>query len=259
MRVASIQMETGDRGKKENLARAETLISRARGADLILLPEVWNIGYFSFDRYEAESEDLNGETAGRMSDAARRSGAYLFAGSWIVREGGRFFNASFLFDREGKVAGVYRKIHLFGYGSRERQLLTAGDGVVTVETEIATFGLTTCYDLRFPELYRKMTARGAEIFLVASAWPYPRLEHWMLFNRVRALENLTFLVSANCVGINNGTRCCGHSMVVDPWGIPVSSGGDEEDIVTADIELERVDRVRKEFPALQDIVFPAEP
>ncbi|MFZ7113396.1 MAG: carbon-nitrogen family hydrolase [Desulfatiglandales bacterium] len=259
MRIASVQMEVGDRSKAENLAHAEGLLSRAAGADLILLPEVWNIGYFSFDRYREESETPDGETASRMSAMARRLGAYLYAGSWIIRSGDAFYNTGFLFDRTGEVIAQYRKIHLFGYGSREQEILHPGKEIVTVKTDLGTLGLTTCYDLRFPELFRKMQARGAEIFLVVSGWPYPRLEHWLLFNRVRALENLAFLASANGVGINRGVRLCGHSMVVDPWGIVVAGGGDEEDIVRADIDVGKVSRVRKEFPSLQDIVFPTAP
>ncbi|MFP3927689.1 MAG: carbon-nitrogen family hydrolase [Desulfobacteraceae bacterium] len=256
MKVASIQMEITDRSKEENLFRAESLLEKAQGADLVVLPEVWNVGYFSFDRYDSESEPLEGETASRMSAAARRLGAYLHAGSWVVKRDGRLYNTSFLFDRRGGLAATYEKIHLFGYGSRERELLTRGTEPVVVRTELGAFGLTTCYDLRFPELYRRMMKAGAEVFLVASGWPYPRLEHWMMFNRVRALENVAYLISANCVGVNGGVRFCGHSMIVDPWGIAKAGGGDEEEILQADIDLHKVARIRENFTALNDIVFP---
>lgn len=256
MRIASIQMEVTDRPKTENLAHAEELLKRAEGADLILLPEIWNTGYFSFDRYQEESETLEGETTERMSLMARRLGAHIFAGSWIIRGEDGLYNTGFLFDRAGKLIATYRKIHLFGFGSREQQILKRGKDVVTVKTELGNLGLATCYDLRFPELFRTMMMRGAEIFLIASGWPYPRLEHWLLFNRVRALENLCFLVSSNCVGVNQGVRFCGHSMVVDPWGIVMAGGGDEETIVMADIDLRKVAGVRREFPALEDLVLP---
>lgn len=255
MRVASIQMEITDRSKSENLAHAEELLKRAEGSDLILLPEIWNTGYFSFDRYQGESETLTGETAERMSIMARRLGAVLFAGSWVVKDEDGLYNTGFLFGRRGELLATYRKIHLFGFGSREQQILKRGKDIVTVKTELGTLGLATCYDLRFPELFREMMVRGAEIFLIASGWPYPRLEHWLLFNRVRALENLCFLVSANCVGVNQGIRFCGHSMVVDPWGIATAGGGDEETIVRADIDVSKVSGVRGEFPALEDIVL----
>lgn len=254
--MTSIQMEITDRSKEENLAHAESLLAKAEGADLVVLPEVWNVGYFSFDQYEAGSEPPDGETASRMSGAARRLGAYLHAGSWVVKKDGGLYNTSFLFDPQGEVAAAYEKIHLFGYGSKERDLLTRGTEPVTVRTGIGTFGLTTCYDLRFPELYRRMMKAGAEVFLVASGWPYPRLEHWMMFNRVRAVENVCYLVSANCVGLNRGVRFCGHSMIVDPWGIVKAGGGDEEEILWAEVDIDKVARVRESFTALDDIVFP---
>ncbi|MBW1721543.1 MAG: carbon-nitrogen family hydrolase [Deltaproteobacteria bacterium] len=257
MRIACIQMEVGDRPKSEHIARAEKLLERVEEADLVLLPEVWNIGYFSFDRYRPESEAPGGETAERMSSMARKLGTYLLAGSWITREeGGKLFNTSFLFDRNGDLVAKYRKIHLFGYGSRETEILEGGKEIVTHRTDFGTIGIATCYDLRFPELFRKMMSMGTEIFLVVSGWPFPRLEPWILFNRVRALENLAFLVSCNCAGVNRGVRFCGHSMIVDPWGKAVAAGGDEEEVITADIDKDMVTRAREEFPALRDIVFP---
>ena len=127
--------------------------------------------------------------------------------------------------------------------------------MVVIETELGKIGMSTCYDLRFPELFRRMVDKGAELFLVTSGWPYPRLEHWLMFNRIRAIENTAFLVSSNCVGINRGARFCGHSMMVDPWGVIVTSGGDEECILQAEIDLKKVETTRKEFPALSDRVL----
>ncbi len=259
MRVATIQMEMADRTKAENLARADLLLERARGADLVLMPEIWNIGYFSFDRYREDSEDLNGETASRMSRWAKKLGAYLFAGSLVERDDVNFYNTALFFGPEGVRLATYRKIHLFGYGSRESQILSPGRDAVVVETPLGKFGITTCYDLRFPELYRKLMIRGAQMFLVTSAWPFPRLEHWIMFNRTRAIENVAFLASSNCVGKNAGSHFCGHSMVVDPWGVVTAGAGDEECVVQADVDLNKVAEVRKVFPALQDIAFPLAP
>lgn len=255
MKIASIQMSVGDESKAERLERAEKLLQRAKGADLVILPEIWNVGYFCFDRYESESEPIDGPTFQRVSSIARQHGFYLHMGSFVESRGGKLYNTSLLIDRLGKPIGTYRKVHLFGYGSKESQILSRGSEVVVVETELGKIGMSTCYDLRFPELFRKMTDRGAELFLVASGWPYPRLEHWLMFNRIRAIENTAFLASSNCVGINRGARFCGHSMIVDPWGVIISSGGDEESIVRAEIDISRVSAIRKEFPALSDRVL----
>jgi predicted amidohydrolase len=127
--------------------------------------------------------------------------------------------------------------------------------VVTVQTDFGIWGLATCYDLRFPELFRAMVDQGAEAFLVCSAWPYPRLEHWLMLNRVRALENEAFLISSNCVGSSRGKHFCGHSLVVDPWGCAVAGAGDEPGIVWADVDPAAVARVRSVFPPLRDRVL----
>jgi predicted amidohydrolase len=117
---------------------------------------------------------------------------------------------------------------------------------------LGKIGLATCYDLRFPELFRRMVARGVEIFLVCSAWPYPRLEHWLMLNRVRALENQCFLISANSVGLNHGIQFVGHSMITDPWGTILASAGDQDVIIRAEIDLNDLASARQQFPALAD-------
>ena len=254
--VAAIQLEHSDDATKEQrIAHVEELMDQVHGADLILLPEIWNIGYFSFDLYRAASETLNGATVSHLSDKARLLGAHVLVGSIVERADGKLYNTSVLLDRHGEVIATYRKIHLFGYGSQEQALLSPGDRPVVVTTELGVFGLSTCYDLRFPELYRVMVDRGAQVFLVTAAWPYPRLEHWMVLNRVRAFENQCFLISSNCVGHSRGERFLGHSSVVDPWGVLLASAGDFEAIVRAQIDLELLNQARSDFPALADRVI----
>jgi predicted amidohydrolase len=124
--------------------------------------------------------------------------------------------------------------------------------VVVIDTPLGKLGMATCYDLRFPELFRRMVEKGAEVFLVCSAWPYPRLEHWLMLNRVRALENQAFLVSSNSAGLNSGSQFVGHSMVVGPWGTILASAGDLEAIVRADVDLGVLKESRERFPALAD-------
>ncbi len=251
-KVASIQLSIGDEDKSKRIERVESLLDRVKGAHLVILPEIWNIGYFSFDLYAKASETITGETAQRMSRKAKENGFFLHSGSFVENENGVLYNTSLLFDPDGKQIARYRKIHLFGYNSQESQLLSRGNEVVVVETDLGKIGMCTCYDLRFPELFRIMLDKGAEIFLVTSGWPYPRLEHWLMFNRIRAIENSAFLISSNCVGKNRGVQFCGHSMIVDPWGTILASGGDEECMVRAEIDVQKVSSVRSEFPAVQD-------
>ena len=255
IKIVSLQMSVGDDAKSVRTSHAEALLDQVKGAHLVILPELWSIGYFSFDLYEKGSEPVGGETAQRMSAKAKEHGFFLHMGSFVEKENGKLYNTSLLIDPNGKTIARYRKIHLYGYGSKESQLLSRGNEVVVVETELGIIGMCTCYDLRFSELFRSMVDKGAELFLVTSGWPYPRLEHWLMFNRIRAIENTAFLASSNCVGINRGFRFCGHSMVVDPWGVIVTSGGDEECILQAEIDLKKVETTRKEFPALSDRVL----
>ncbi|MEW5721496.1 MAG: carbon-nitrogen family hydrolase [Thermodesulfobacteriota bacterium] len=252
MQVASIQMGVVEGDKVGTVGKAVEKIRSCRGADLIVLPEIWNVGFMSFDRYLPEAEDRDGPTLEALRGAAREVGAYLHTGSFVEADQGRYYNSSYLLSPQGEVLANYRKIHLFGYNSRETQLLTPGRQVVVVDTPLCRFGLSTCYDLRFPELFRRMAGRGAEVFLVCSAWPYPRLEHWILLNRVRALENQCFLVSANSVGTNAGSMYVGHSMMADPWGVILTSGGDEEVILRAELDLALLKSARERFPALAD-------
>ena len=252
-RVVSIQMMPR-KEKALNLEYAEARIREAKGADLIVLPELWNIGFSRFDRYLADAEDRTGPTLTLLQNLATEVGVYIHSGSLVEREGDLLFNSSYLISPSGELIANYRKIHLFGYRSRESHLLSPGDQVEVVETSLGTIAMATCYDLRFPELFRCMVDLGAEIFLICSAWPYPRLEHWLMLNRVRALENQAFLVSANCVGTCAGVRFVGHSMIVDPWGVIVTSGGDEETVLCADLDLGQIRKARGEFPALADRV-----
>ena len=250
MRVASIQMGVVEKDKAGAIDRAVQLMRRCRGADLIILPELWNIGFMSFDRYYTQAEDEDGPTLSAMRTMARELGAHVHTGSFVLQEGPSCFNASYLLSPQGEILGGYRKIHLFAFNSQESQLLAPGEEVSVIQTPLATFGLATCFDLRFPELFRRMVDQGADVFLVCSAWPYPRLEHWLIFNRARAIENQCALISANAVGPNQGATLLGHSMIVDPWGTIMASGGDEETIVHTEIDVPGIYRARDRFPGL---------
>ena len=252
MKIVSLQIAVGDRPKDENVARVLALVDQAPRADLILLPEIWPCGFFSFDRYRAESESINGPTVTAFKEKAVAHNCCIHMGSLVVGEGDHYYNTSVLISAGGEVVASYRKIHLFGYQSDETRLLTPGSDVVVVKMPWGNCGLSTCYDLRFPEIFRRMVDRGAAFFLVTSAWPMARLEAWRLFNQARAHENLAYLISCNCAGTNGGTRLAGHSMVVDPWGRIVAEGSDDEGMVIADIDPDLPTRVRAEFPALAD-------
>ncbi len=254
MRIASIQMSVVEGDKAKTIDKTLESITRAADADLVILPEIWNVGFMSFDRYASEAEDRDGPTLTALRQAARANGIFLHTGSFVEKDGGRLFNSSYLLSPDGEIVANYRKIHLFGHNSRETQILTPGKKVVVADTPLGKIGMATCYDLRFPELFRRMAEQGAALFLICSAWPYPRLEHWIIFNRARALENQCFLVSANSAGSNLGATFVGHSMMVNPWGVILASGGDDEVILKSEIDPSEVGSARKRFSAYNDRV-----
>ncbi len=171
----------------------------------------------------------------------------------MERRHGNLYNTSVLFAPDGSVAAEYSKIHLFGYGSREPEVLTPGTSSTVVDTDLGRVGMAVCYDLRFPELFREMTDRGAELLLVASAWPHPRVEAWSTLAAARATENQAFLVAANGVGPTlSGPSLCGHSVIHDPWGVPVARAGDEPATITATVDLAAVKDARGRLRQLAD-------
>lgn len=269
MRAALVQMAVTDQEDRWDRFRKAEFALRGiersgQKPDLILFPELWGCGFQNFSGYMESAQKLQGEVWQFMSGWARRLHCYIHSGSFVEKQRQEtdsvdchvdyYFNTSLLFDREGKEAGVYRKIHLFGFESMEQKLLTKGKEAVTMDTEFGRLGMATCYDLRFPEQFRQETEAEAvpAIFLITAAWPQARLEHWRLFNQVRAVENQCYVISCNAAGTQSHVAGAGHSMVTDPWGEVLAEGNEEEQIVWCDLDLERVMQCRCQFPALRD-------
>jgi len=234
MRVTVIQTEVdGGTPYGQRVAAVCAQVAACRDADLVLLPELWATGYFAFDDYERTAEPLDGPTRRALADAARAAGVHLHGGSILERDqAGRLFNTSLLFAPDGRLVHTYRKVHLFGYGSREVSLLTAGSEVGAQATPLGTVALSTCYDLRFPELYRLQVDAGAQLFLVAAAWPRARAAHWQLLLRARALENQSFVVACGAAGRQGDVALSGRSAVVEPRGEGLVEAGDSAQTLT---------------------------
>jgi predicted amidohydrolase len=256
MKVAILQLAFGDEDNKAaRISRVEKLIDEITEPNLVMLPEVWNIGYYSFDRYKSESETLEGETVSMLSAMARKKGSYIFSGSFVEREGDNLYNTAVLLDPQGKVCAHYRKIHLFGIGSEERKYLSAGDKIAVADTEFGKIGLSVCYDLRFPELHRRMSAAGAEIILSCAAWGYPRVENWLTLGQARAIENQCFYMTCGCAGTDHGISYIGRSQAIDPWGNIVTRAGERESILQFDIDHQLVSVARNQLSFLKDRVL----
>ena len=258
VRVLGIQITPEIGNKEANLNKVENFIEQNSWfkPDLVILPEVFNCGIGQGKLLQKLAEPVSGgPTTELMSFLSAKYKTNILAGSYI-EEGsdGKFRNTSAIFDRSGNIVGKYHKIHMFSYyGSQEGDFITPGNSSVVVDTDIGKIGLSVCYDLRFPELYRALTYSGAEIIVCPAAWPYPRLEHWITLNKARAIENQVYFISVNQVGKTNGARVnLGHSMIINPWGDTIASTGSEEAVMMAEIDLDMVRKLREEFPVLND-------
>jgi len=261
MRIAAIQLEMIEgESKTSRIANAENMIDKAAhnnqkepDIDLIILPELWNVGFFEHERFSKEAENLAGPTYTALAEKALKYNTYIHGGTIVEKANGNLYNTALFISPKGELLAKYRKIHLFSYfGAKEGEYITPGERPGVVRTELANFGLSTCYDLRFPELYRQQIESGAEILLVTACWSFPRLANWVVLNQARATENVAYLISCNATGIVRGERPLGHSMVVDPWGIQIASAGSKETTLTAEIDPASVKKIRNQFPALKD-------
>jgi predicted amidohydrolase len=233
-----------------NLQKAEACaVEAARaGANLLLLPELWSSGL----DMERAAEHAGRGSDSAMAEIARRHRLWVYGSIPMRGQDGKVRNSGLLIGVDGRCLAAYSKLHLFR-PMEEDCYFQAGDSVVIADTAWGRAGLAICYDLRFPELFRALCAGGAKVVLLVAEWPYPRLAHWQTLLRARAIENQVFVVACNRAGESKGLRFCGHSCVIDPWGETVVEAGDSELLVTAEIDVSRVDEVRQSFPVLSDM------
>src|SRR5437870_904430 len=260
IRVACVQM-TSRTDKAANLATAERLVAQAAstGADVVVLPEKWNaIGDAAL--YHAAAEPLDGgASVEAMSEWARRHGVGVVGGSITERREGRekVSNTSVVFDAEGAIVAVYRKIHLFdvevgGVTYRESEAEEPGDEPVVAFVEDWGVGLSVCYDVRFPELYRILTLGGAELLTVPSHFTTPTgKDHWHVLLRARAIENQCYVAAASQIGETlPGKPAYGRSLIVDPWGLVVAQAPDEETVIAVELDRAHLQEIRAKLPSL---------
>ena len=261
--VAAVQMlALGE--KAANIAEAEKWIREAatQGARVVALPEVfvWRGGK---KKERQAAEPIPGPTSERLAVLARELGIYLLGGSVLEQIPGsdKAYNSSLLFSPEGRVLTKYRKLHLFdvdlkqGVSTRESDTRACGDEVVVAVTDLCPMGLSICYDLRFPELYRRMMAKGAQLMFVPSAFTaYTGKAHWEPLLRARAIENQSYIVAPGQFGKPpESFETHGHSMIIDPWGKILAELPDGPGIVIAEIDLDYLRRVRSELPCLEHV------
>jgi predicted amidohydrolase len=260
VRAAAIQLNATD-DVDRNLETADRLVRQAAGlgAELVVLPETWTV-MGAREQMIAGAQTLDGEAASWARAIAAEHGIDLVAGSFSERRVGveLLSNTSVHVDPRGEIAAIYRKIHLFDvevdgavYG--EASTYAPGEEIVTTTLEPGTTaGLSICFDLRYPELYRILALRGAELLTVPSAFTLPTTrDHWEALLRARAIENQCFVVAPNQIGDHpGGLRSGGRSLIVDPWGLVLAGAADDEGVIVAELDFEALRRIRARLPTL---------
>lgn len=266
VRVAAIQLSPSD-VPTDNLAKARTWIAQAAqaGAQFVALPEA----FVYRGRSDAEhlfATEIPGPVSNELGAIAQEYGVWLLGGSVFERVSGqdKVFNTSLVFADDGQIKAKYRKIHLFEIHNEQGKELSEADyqaygsEIVAVETPWFKLGLSICFDLRFPELYRQLAKQGAQVMAVPSAFLLKTgRDHWEVLLRARAIETQSYIIAPNCLGASvTGVEGYGRSMIIDPWGQIMAQASDREGLILADLDFDYLDRVRKRVPTLSNCRLP---
>lgn len=253
MKVGLIQMEVIAGDVVKNRQKAFSMMERAveQGCQLLVLPEIWTIGYALKNIFEL-AETIQGQTICSLQSFAREKTIEIVTGSLPILENGKVFNNAFFINKLGAITASYRKIHLFSLMGEER-FFQPGDKPVFFDMACGgKASMVICYDIRFPELVRTVALGGAQILFVPAEWPSLRGDHWRALNIARAIENQMFVIAVNCVGQHRENVFYGHSLVIDPWGQILVEGSDEEAVLTAVMDTALVEEVRSKMPIFTD-------
>jgi predicted amidohydrolase len=237
---------------EQNFARVRAWTAEAarRGSQLVVFPELWPTAY-DLENWQKHADPM-GEGMFAQLSALAREHRIAIASSVLEVKDGRAYNTFGLYDAQGALLGTYRKVHLVPMLD-EPKWLAAGDQLTLAEAEWGLTGLGICYDLRFPEMWRKYALGGARLFILPAEWPSRRTYHWQTLLRARAIENQVFVAACNRVGESKGEVFAGKSALIDPWGEAVVEGGPEaEALLTAEIDLAKVDDIRQRIPVFKD-------
>ncbi len=252
MKIALLQMEVLEKNKGANVAHGLQLVRQvAQEHDLLVLPEIWTTGY-SLGRLNEEAETEESPILEELRDIAKNFSCSIIAGSVPMRREGKVYNTSVAINKMGEIVNMYDKVHLFGL-FKEEDFFAPGENFAVFDLDGVCCGSTICYDLRFPELYRHLALQGAKIIFCPAEWPEARGDIWRLLAQARAAENHIFVVAVNCAGTFKGAPFYGHSMVVAPSGKILAEADIEEALISCEIDLAEIDKVRKRLNALTDV------
>ncbi len=252
MRVAAIQYDVQMGNIKENSLRAAELLHQAaaNGAELVLLPELWNCGYL-LSKLDRLAESSTGPSISMLREIAAKENIFIVGGSIAEKKGNDFYNTSFAIDNNGNIAQKYRKAHLFSHGLMEHQYFKAGNEWGFCEFKDIKIGMTICYDLRFPEFIRNLTLRGAQIITVPAEWPLSRLREWRILCKARAVENSCFVISANATDTKEKIYP-GSSMIISPIGEVLAELDNRQGVICADLDFSICDEVKRKISVYDD-------
>ena len=248
--LAQMAVVPGEPDANLRVAQALAAESADRGADLLMLPELWLTGY-DLARAVQLAAPLDEGAFASMADLARRHQIHVVGSALAAHPGRKPFNTAALYGPDGSRLGAYRKIHLWA-PLGEVEYMSAGEEMLVFDWPWGRVALAVCYDLRFPELWRSLALSGAQLVLIPSEWPTKRIEHWRLFLRARAVENQFFVAGCNRAGADTDGDYGGFSAATDPWGQVVTEAGPEPGLSFATLDLEEVGRARTLFPFLAD-------
>lgn len=249
--IGQFAIQKGDPSANWQIVQQMTAEAARQGGDIIVFPELWNAGYV-LPEAEQHASILGEGLFADLANLAAKHNIHIVGSTFEQCPNGVANTASFISPRAGLQAS-YQKIHLFPLMD-EHLWLQGGNQPIQLATQWGEAALAICYDLRFPELFRRYAVNGAKITFLPSEWPHPRLAHFQMLVKARAIENQMFMVAVNRVGIDEDsqTHFCGHSMIIDPWGDTVIELGENEGVYTTEIDLDLVDAVRQKIPILQD-------
>lgn len=256
MKIYGIQMKVKLKQEDHNYANAQTWIRKAAelGADVVVLPEMWNVGFLTDEQEDYLADEEGRKTKAFLSGLAQELGVNIVGGSVATKKGTDFFNTSYIMNREGRLVAEYDKAHLFSFVGEDKAY-HAGDKLVTFQLDGINCGVILCYDLRFPEWSRKQVLAGTELLFIPAEWPLTRVDHWRILNQARAIENQVYIVAVNgCGKVDESQYNAGNSMIIHPLGSILADAGEEpkETMIYSDIDLSDVEKVRKRMKVLQD-------
>ena len=253
MRISCVQMDVLLGKPEENLARVKELTAAAaqEGADVVVLPETWNVGFFPKEGLAVMADPDGVNIRRELGSLAKSLHVNLVAGSAATLRDGKVFNTSYVFDREGGCVGRYDKTHLFS-PMGEHEYFTPGADLCAFSLDGVRCGLILCYDIRFPELTRSLALDGIDMLFVPAQWPNVRAEHWRTLTKARAIENQIFLACCNGCGTAGDTVYGGNSAIYDPWGVVLAAAGEKEETISADCDLSVIDNIRSRMHVFND-------